>query len=77
MTALIPLVGSGTAEKVCGQERTREGATMGNFNFLVLWRLLDVWHPLIIPNSHLIPSYMHKGATFMYPMYDLDGSIKP
>ena len=32
--ALIPLVGSGAAEKVCGLERTREGATMGNFNFL-------------------------------------------
>ena len=26
-------VGSGTAERVCGLERTREGATMGNFNF--------------------------------------------
>ena len=31
--ALIPLVGSGAAERVCGLERTREGATMGNFNF--------------------------------------------
>ena len=30
---LIQLVGSGTAERVCGLERTREGATMGNFNF--------------------------------------------
>ena len=64
-TALIPLVGSGAAEKVCGLERTREGATMGNFNFSALWRLLDVWHPLIIPNTHLVQSYMHKGATFM------------
>ena len=27
------LVGSGAAERVCGLERTREGATMGNFNF--------------------------------------------
>ena len=26
-------VGSGAAKKVCGLERTREGATMGNFNF--------------------------------------------
>ena len=26
-------VGSGAAEKLCGLERTREGATMGNFNF--------------------------------------------
>ena len=25
--------GSGAAERVCGLERTREGATMGNFNF--------------------------------------------
>ena len=41
------------------------------------WRLLDVWHPLLIPKIYLVPSYMHKGATFMYPMYDLDGSIKP
>ena len=31
----IPLVGSGAAEKVCGLERTREGATMGNFNFFI------------------------------------------
>ena len=31
--ALIPLVGSGAAERVCGLERTHEGATMGNFNF--------------------------------------------
>ena len=58
-------VGSGAAEKVCGLERTREGATMGNFNFSALWIFLDVWHPLIIPNTHLVPSYMHKGATFM------------
>ena len=63
--ALIPLVGSGAAKRVYGIERTREGATMGNFNFLALWRLLDVWHPLIIPNTHLVQSYMHKGATFM------------
>ena len=34
--SLIPLVGSGTAEKVCGLERTREVATMGNFNFSAL-----------------------------------------
>ena len=63
--ALIPLVGSGAAERVCGLERTREGATMGNFNFSVLWRLLDMWHPLIIPNTHLVPSYIYKGATFI------------
>ena len=53
---------------------------MDNFNFLIntaLWRLLDVWHPLIVPKIHLVPSYMHKGATFIYPMYDLDESIKP
>ena len=31
---------------------------------------------LIILKIHLVPSYMHKGATFMYPMYDLDGPIK-
>ena len=46
-------------------------------NYTALWRLLDVLHPLIIPKIYLVPSYMHKGATFMYPMYDLDGSIKP
>ena len=33
---LLPgAVGSGAAEKVCGLERTREGATMGNFNFYI------------------------------------------
>ena len=58
-------VGSGAAERLCGLERTHEGATMDNFNFSALWRLLDVWHPLIIPNTHLVQSYMHKGATFM------------
>ena len=63
--ALIPLVASGAVERLCGLERTREGATKGNFIFSALWRLLDVWHPLIIPNTHLIPSYMHKGTTFM------------
>ena len=26
-------VGSGTVERLCGLERTREGATMGDFNF--------------------------------------------
>ena len=31
--SLIPLVGSGTAERLCGLERTREGTTMDNFNF--------------------------------------------
>ena len=50
----IPRVGSGAAERVCGLERTREGATMGNFNFSALWRLLDVWYPLIILNIHLV-----------------------
>ena len=63
--ALVDIVGSGVAERVCGLERTREGATMGNFNFSALWILLDVWHPLIIPNTHLVQSYMYKGATFM------------
>ena len=32
----VPLVGSGAAEMVCGLERTREGATMGNFIFFLL-----------------------------------------
>ena len=53
---------------------------MGNFNFSIntaLWRLLDMWHSIIIFKIHLVPSYMHKGATFMYPMYDLDGQSNP
>ena len=33
------LVGSGATESVCGLERTREGATMGNFNFSYLTTL--------------------------------------
>ena len=56
------------------------GATMSNFNFIIitaLWELLDVWRPLIIPKIHLDLSYIHKGATFMCPMYEQDGFIKP
>ena len=30
---VVIIAGSGAAKKVCGLERTREGATMDNFNF--------------------------------------------
>ena len=33
LPAMVVVVGSGAAEKVCGLERTHEGATMDNFNF--------------------------------------------
>ena len=50
LPSYVARVGSGAGEKVCGLERTREGATMGNFNFLALGGFLDERQPLKIPS---------------------------
>ena len=51
---------------------TRTGPVRGQLWVILIFllnnpmRLLDVKHPLIITNTHLVPSYTHKDPTFMY-----------